>query len=145
MEVSLETFFSALANPASILYTSDYSDEKDPGFSPFIQYVWTPYGTVCSTVVGYAYNMDIRYTTYEWEAVPGVYKIDPETEDIALCDVLCNGTTQMQSNAHMAIISAIKRKPDGSIYAVEVTEADIACVRKTWLTYSVFKNLYLSK
>lgn len=145
MEVSLETFFSALANPASILYTSDISRKDDPGHSPGIQYAWSPYGAVCSTIIGYAFNFDIRYSTYEWANIPGMNPVNPLEDGLMLCDVLCSGTPDMQDGGHMAIVSRILRHNNGKIYAVEVTEASIACIRKTWLTYPVFEELYLSR
>ena len=71
--------------------------------------------------------------------------VNPLEDGLMLCDVLCSGTPDMQDGGHMAIVSRILRHNNGKIYAVEVTEASIACVRKTWLTYPVFEELYLSR
>lgn len=142
-EVSLDTFFTALYNPASILYTSDYSNPSDPGYSPFIQYVWTPYGSVCSTIVGYALDIGIRYTTYELSDVPGMTQVNPLTEGLALCDIMCNVTSADKSGGHMAIVSNILRREDGSIASVELTDASIPCIQRTYISYEYFINNYL--
>ncbi len=143
-EVSLDTYMTALYNPASIMYTKNLQDPSCEGYSPFIYYVWNPYGAVCSTVVGYSLGLDIRYSTYEWSEIEGMDKVDLSADEIQLGDVLCNVTSKNESGGHMAMITDIIRDEQGSILYVRITEAGIPTMLHSYVFYNYFKNIYLS-
>lgn len=144
-EVSLDTYMTALYNPASIMYTMNLQDPSCEGYSPFIYYVWNHYGAVCSTVVGYSLGLDIRYSTYEWSDIEGMDKVDISKNEIRLGDILCNVTSKNTSGGHMAIITDIIRDENGNILYVRITEAGVPTMMHSYVFYNYFKNIYLSE
>lgn len=144
-EVSVDTYLSAINNPASIMYTNNFQSPECYGYSPFIQYVWNPYGNVCSTLIGNAFDLDIRYSTYEWENIECMEKIAADVNNIELCDVLCNVTSNDTSGGHLAIITDILRDEDGNIVYLQITEAGIPVMSRTYLHVNFFKSYYLKE
>ncbi len=143
IDVGVYTFFSAIKNPASVVYTSDYRDPLDPGYSSWIYYAWNPYGAVCSSMIDYAYGLDFVYTTYEWETIDGMEKLDMSENEIRIGDVLCNVTQKDFSGGHMAIVTDILRDSDNKIKYVQISEAAIPCMTRTYVTYDYFKSHFL--
>ena len=108
--VSFETFFTALANPDSVLYTKDLNGHNNS---------WAYYGMVCNGMARYALNIRRRFSTKRWDLVPGMHKIhDAGTytaEDIQICDVLhahCKGAS------HVAMITDVLRDEEGVIQQI---------------------------
>lgn len=147
VNVSLETFISALENPDSVLYNRDL-------------YYWTGvkdtfYGIVCNGLVRYAYNIDDRYATRIYRSIPGMQVIaERETftvDDLRLADTLLaygDGTN------HTMMVSGIFREPStGEIAEVEIShatrprcnrrvlKADEFC--KTYYKYALLRYDYL--
>lgn len=117
--VSFETFFTALSNPNSVLYTRNLFGQGAR------MAAW--YGVVCSAMCSYALDLPMRYMTANWKDVPGMHCIEGATAaDIRLCDTLCSKT-------HVAIVTDVARTADGTVHAITVTESTRPqCVRKTY-------------
>ncbi|MBR6747827.1 MAG: hypothetical protein IKM07_02730 [Clostridia bacterium] len=60
LDVSIDTFVTAVDNPASVLYTRDLSDFDEPAFNCTIRNTFFTYGTVCSTFVNYALGLPLH-------------------------------------------------------------------------------------
>lgn len=105
--LTLETFYSALANPASVLYTKNYTDKHISN-----AHAW--YGGVCSTYVTKILGLPTYNTTYQLEnyLTP---KPMPSIRNIALGDVLLR-------TGHIAFISQIYIDSDGALVAVGISE-----------------------
>lgn len=147
VNVSEETFLSALANPDSVLYTKDlyqFTGVRD-----------TYYGIVCNGLVRYAYGIKERYNTRLFHTIPGMTTVaNRETfkvEDIEIADALCawgDGTN------HTALISGIFRDPvTKEIKEIEISHATRPrCKRVTytpeefyekWKKYSLYRYDYI--
>ena len=106
--VSLETFYTALANPKSVLYTRNLLGGGKRMSS------W--YGMVCSVFGSWCLALPSRRVAKLWGNYPDMEKIDVQSaQDVQLCDILDNP-------AHVAIITGIKRDEEGKVVAVTVTE-----------------------
>ena len=116
--LSFETFFTALEDENSVLYTRDFRHHGNAA---------AYYGTVCSVLVGNAINLYTRVPTKLWPTIPGMHLIEPNTVDsLKLGDTLLN-------SGHVAIVTGIDRTADGKVYQVEVSESTHpVCLRKTW-------------
>jgi len=107
--VSLETFYTALANPKSVLYTRSLLGRGQRMSS------W--YGMVCSVFGSWCLALPSRRVAKLWGNYPDMEKIDVQSlQDIQLCDILDNPL-------HVAMITGIKRDEDGNVVAVTVTES----------------------
>lgn len=121
--ISFETFLSLIANPDSALYNKDLGGHNNS---------WTYTGVVCNGLVRYAMNINYRYSTKRWQAIPGMRKIADEAsytvEQIALCDILY---AYCKERKHVSLITDILRDEDGKIQKIEVSEAiRTTCVRR---------------
>lgn len=138
--VSLETFYTALANPKSVLYTRSLLGGGKRMSS------W--YGMVCSVFGSWCLALPSRRVAKLWGNYPDMEKIDVQSpQDIQLCDILDNP-------AHVAIVTGIKRDESGNVVAVTVTECtrpqNIALentaeeFQRHWLDhYGVYRYKYL--
>ena len=98
--LSMETFFTALQDEDSVLYTRDFRHHGNAA---------AYYGTVCSVLVGNAINLYTRVPTKLWPDIPGMHLIEPNTVDsLKLGDTLLNAT-------HVAIVTGIYRTADGKV------------------------------
>ena len=113
-----ETFFTALEDEDSVLYTRDLRNHGNAA---------AYYGTVCSVFVGNALDLYTRVPCKLWPNIPGMRLIDPcALEDMKLGDTLLNAT-------HVAMVTGIDRTADGKVYQVEVSESTHpTCRRKVW-------------
>ena len=101
---NLSTFYSALENPASILYTKGYGGNTHTG---------SYYGVVCSSFVDYLCNQDIYWTTSELPEV--LDKIDYiDIEQLNVGDIL-------YGEGHCKIITKVF-VDENSNYYITVTE-----------------------
>ena len=116
--LSFETFFTALENEDSVLYTRDLRAHGNAG---------AYYGTVCSVFVGNAINLYTRVPCKLWPTIPGMHLVEPnDVQSLKLGDTLL-------SLGHVAIITGIDRTEDGKIYQVEISESTHpVCLRRTW-------------
>ena len=138
--VSLETFYTALANPKSVLYTRTLLGRGK------LMSAW--YGIVCSVFGSWCLALPGRRVAKFWGNYPDMEKISVESlQDLQLCDALAN-------ESHVAIITGIKRDESGEVVTVSVTEAtrpqSIALentaeeFQKHWLAqYQVYRYRYL--
>lgn len=101
---NLSTFYSAVKNPASILYTKGYGGNTHTG---------AYYGTVCSSFVNYLCGQKIYYITSEMEKV--LEKIDYiDIEQLNVGDVLL-------TEGHCKIITSVSVNEKGE-YSITITE-----------------------
>ena len=123
--VSYESFLSAIPNPYSKLY--------QPGHAAFDA---CNYGIVCNGHVRYALDIQRRVSTNRWLDIPGMRKIkecgDYTVDEIRLCDVLHSFG---KGYNHVALITDILLKDDGSVAEIEVSEAVRPCCKR--VSYAV--------
>ena len=126
--LSFETFFTALENEDSVLYTRDLRAHGNAG---------AYYGTVCSVFVGNAINLYTRVPCKLWPTIPGMHLVEPnDVQSLKLGDTLL-------SIGHVAIVTGIDRTEDGKIYQVEVSESTHpVCLRRMWRA-DVFSEYWL--
>ncbi len=131
---SLNTFFSALANPDSVLYTKDLGGIRNS---------WTYIALVCNSLVRYAYGITRRYSTKRWLDIPGIRQVAlPGTytvDEIRLCDALY---AYGQGSNHVAIITDILRDSEGKVALVEVSEAIAPSCRRACFTPEEYYEKY---
>lgn len=107
--VSFETFFSALANPNSVLYEHPVHGEG-PGVSSY-------YGIVCSAFASYVVGFPYRTPNYCMAREPGITEVDATVlENIQLGDLI-------QKPKHVAVITDIQRDVNGKVHIVTVSES----------------------
>ena len=140
--VSLETFYTALANPKSVLYTRTLLGRGKR------MSCW--YGMVCSVFGSWCLALPSRRVAKLWGNYPDMEKIEVKSlQDIQLCDILDNPQ-------HVALITGIKRDEEGNVVEVIVTESTRPigiCMEYTpeefqhhWLDkYSVYRYRYLDQ
>ncbi len=112
LDVSFETFMTAVHNPRSVLYTENVKLDPYHGSN-----CATFYGVVCSSVVNYALNLNANYSTGMIDSLPffGV-RVPQDPSNIRLCDVLW-------SNGHVVMVYSIARNKKGEIVNVAVLES----------------------
>lgn len=127
--LSMETFFTALEDENSVLYTRDFRHHGNAA---------AYYGTVCSVLVGNAINLHTRVPTKLWPNIPGMHLIEPNTvESLKLGDTLLNAT-------HVAIVTGIDRTVDGKVYQVHVSESTHStCICGAWRA-DIFTEYWLN-
>lgn len=131
VNLSMETFITALQNPDSVIYTENLFGvtENAAGY----------YGTVCSIFVGYALNLPYRVPTKLWPEIKGMHKLQNKSAyDVRLCDTLLN-------KKHVAIIIDITRTLDGRIHSISVAEAKRPQCICTELSPEEFENIWFGK
>ena len=131
---SLSTFFTAVANPDSALYTKDLSGIRNS---------WTYFAVVCNGLVRYAFNIRRRYSTKRWLTIPGIRQValpgEYTVEDLQLCDALY---AYGQGRNHVAIITDILRDEEGAVRLVEVSEAIVPSCRRAVFTPEEYYEKY---
>ena len=139
LNVSLETFITALNNKNSVLYTENLHS-SNPKSATF-------YGTVCSKFVQYALNIPGSYNTnnipnipgMKTIAMPGKYTID----QIKLGDVIVDVIN------HTTICTDILYDENGNVAFIEISEAVLPlCRRMYWSVeefYEHFKDYRLCR
>ena len=118
---TLETYYSALANPASILYTKNVTDKG-------VYNAHAVWGGVCSSLASYVLNMDHYYYSDSIRTMLND-KAMPSIEFIEVGDILCK-------EGHIAFISQTYFDKNSELVAVEVTEQVAPVAKKTY----VYKN-----
>lgn len=139
MNISLESFLTALKNKNSVLYTENLFSTNSKAA--------TYYGTVCSKFAQYALDIPGSYNSQNMHNIPSVKTIAKAgkytVDQIALGDIVVNPTV------HTTICTDILYDTDGNIAFVEISEATIPRVRrKLWTPdefYSVFSGYRLCR
>lgn len=110
VNVSIETFMTALANPRSKLYTQPIF-EKHRLSAAF-------YGTVCSEFASYVLGFPFQIDCGQLSVMEEMEHIDPNPlENLQLCDLLNEPKT------HTAVITGIDRDKNGKVVSITVTES----------------------
>lgn len=132
MNVSLDTFATAVLNPNGLLHTRDLDNVA--------QLAVTYYGIVCSKLVQYAWGLPLLYPSQHIEEMPGLTKIaDPgefDENDIQLGDGILNPAT------HCTIVTDILTHPiTKNVIAIEISEAVTpTCRRIVWNVHDFFQH-----
>ena len=159
IDVLPETFATALENKNSILYSYDaragqtQTKEKifpamkalnadtlvckvtsqSLGAAVAVSHVnaGSYYGTVCSSLVGYAIGMPTYETTYSWRNTSNSLRRLADKS----CFGLKRGDTMLQANSggggHTSLISDIERDETGNVRFITVTESSHPVVKQT--------------
>ena len=123
LDVSIDTFVTAVDNPASVLYTRDLSDFDEPAFNCTIRNTFFTYGTVCSTFVNYALGLPLHRSTHEWDIAPEFDRIaDQSADGLELCDTLVTTRPDGHTGGHVRIVTGIARDAEGKVRSVEISE-----------------------
>ncbi|WP_010249216.1 hypothetical protein [Acetivibrio cellulolyticus] len=128
--ISWETFFTAVKNPASVLYTRTcYNVTPNTNATLF-------YGTVCSSFTCQSLGIfDMRPVTRFMSTMDGVTLIN-DSLTIKMMDFL---VTPEGDSGHTEVITGILRsKKTGAIIKVEITDAAPIVVRRrifTWIEF----------
>ena len=131
INVSIETFMTALANPDSVLYTRSLHG-KHRLSSAF-------YGTVCSQFVSYVLDMPFHIDCQQWPHLAGVTKVDTDAlENLKLCDIL-------NKNSHTAIITGINRDEHGNVVEIIVTESTSPKITTQDFSPTEFREYWLNR
>lgn len=111
--LTFETYYSALANPASVLYTKDYT-------SVGISNAHTWYGGVCSSfvtwIIGYDYYASTDILQNELEP-----KDMDSLEEIEIGDLLNRVNVSGKDN-HIQVITQIYTDIRGRIYSIDISD-----------------------
>ena len=123
LNVSLESFLTALENKNSVLYTENLNSTNPKSATYF--------GTVCSKFVQYVLNVPGSYNTNNVANIPGMVTIampgEYTVEQIKLGDVILNTST------HTTICTDILYDEEGNVAYIEVSEAiSPVCRRLYW-------------
>ncbi len=127
--VSFESFMTALKDPKSVLYTKDLFDGERKNAA-----AW--YGTVCSSLASYVWDLPIQHTCSNWAQMEDVRRLgQPALEELKLLDVLLNVT-------HIAVITGIERDDQGKVRRIEVSESTLPNCRAAWFTADQFVSYW---
>ena len=130
LNVSIETFMTALSNPESVLYTHSLHG-RTPLAAAF-------YGTVCSEFASYVMDIPLHIDCQQWPFLDGIEQIDPEPlENLKLCDILNERTR------HTAVITGIRRDVEGKIVDITVTESTPPNIQSKVFTPKEFTEYWL--
>ncbi|MBR5289500.1 MAG: DUF4886 domain-containing protein, partial [Erysipelotrichaceae bacterium] len=128
LNVSLESFLTALENENSVLYTENLFSTNPKSA--------TYYGTVCSKFAQYVLDVPGSYNTnnvanipgMETIAMPGKYTVD----QIKLGDVVLN------TSDHTTVVTDILYDAQGNVAYVEISEAVLPLVRRKYWNVEEF-------
>lgn len=131
MNVSLETFLTALKNKNSVLYTENLFSTNNKAA--------TYYGTVCSKFAQYALDITGSYNSQNMHNIPGVATIavagNYTVDQIQIGDIVVNPTV------HTTICTGILYDEDGNIAFVEISEAVLPRLRRLlWTPEEFYKH-----
>ena len=128
--VSFETFYSALTNPDSVVYTRPITGTG--------QNVHNYYGIVCSCFVSEVLEFPYRTPCIRIPDVPGVAEISAEPlENLRLLDIVLN------VKRHVAIITGIERDENGIVRFITVSESVLPYCRVIRYTPEEFRGYWL--
>lgn len=116
--VSLHTFLTAVKNPNSYLYTVDLGEQGNINGDTY-------YGAVCSTSIGYAFNLIPMYSTHQWATIPDMEIIENQSAyGLKLCDTIVG-------EGHVVMVTDITRNKRGKIGYITISEAVNPRVKST--------------
>lgn len=145
IDITFDTFLTAVQNPASILYQRDYSDFDDPVYNCSIDNTYFAYGTVCSAFADYVYDLPIHRCTYEWGTAPEFYEVlDGTVNCLQLGDSLLVNRADGTVGGHIRVVTGIGRDEEGKVRMVQVSEGVTPRVRARWYTAEEFARTLLT-
>lgn len=139
LDITFDTFLSALKNPASILYTTDLSDFEEDAYHCAIRNTFLVYGTVCSAFVDYSLDLPIHRSTHEWGTAPEFFKISAQSADsLSLCDTLVTTRPDGSTGGHVRLVTGLARDGEGRVKQVEISEGWEPFPISNWYTAEEF-------
>lgn len=138
IEVSIETFMTAVNNPYSLLYTENISGDYSRsawGKKYYNTNGWSYYGTVCC---GFTSGVNGQPTKYGNVATPIVARTvgifipifdDRNLDNLKLCDIYDN-------NAHSFLIFGLHRDANGHVDKVKIAESTSAVQGTQYRTFN---------
>lgn len=140
LDVSIETFVTAVHNPRSVLYTENVSKTNSKS-SLGRKYNGVGsacyYGSTCSYLVTYALGLPFGILASEFPYWDEVEVVDIQnSRGVKLADILSSGY-------HVSLITDIKRHADGTISTITITENANMTTSSTEFTPAQFDE-YLS-
>jgi hypothetical protein len=128
-DVSLDTFFSALENPDSVLYTHNLFGGAVDNCAPF-------YGIVCSAYVSWVLNLPFRTPHMMWPEMKQMRRLENDVDALKLCDTL-------RGPGHVAIVTGIARDDSGKVHRVVVSESvQPLCISTEFTTEEFIKKWF---
>jgi len=135
LDISIDTYLSALHNPASVMYTRDLSDFDEAAFNPVIRNTFMFYGTVCSAFINYALGLPMHRSTHEMCIAPEFTKNEDQTaQGLELGDALVRTLPDGRTFDHLKIVTGIGRDSSGKVQAVEISESVVPITKSRWYT-----------
>lgn len=132
VNVSIETFMTAVANPNSVLYTTTQHG-KGRLTAAF-------YGTVCSEFASFVLGFPFHIDCPQFSVMEEMEHIDGSClENLQLCDLL------NEPKSHTAIVTGIDRDENGKVVNITVTESTPPQVRITHFLPREFVGCWLEK
>ena len=130
INVSFETFYSALTNPDSVVYTRPITGTG--------QNVHNHYGIVCSCFVSEVLDFPYRTPCIRIPDLPGIEEVPAlPLEGLRLLDIV------LHVKKHVAIITDIERDEEGKVRFITVSESVLPLARATRFTPEEFKGYWL--
>ncbi len=146
LDISIDTFMTAVDNPASIFYTRDLADFDDEAYNCTISNTFLTYGVVCSSLVNYAFNLPIHISTHEWDITPELVEITDRTPNsLELCDSMVTTRPDGRTGGHVRIVTGIARDKNGNVKQVEIAEGWEPHQRCLVLTADEVDSTFLGK
>jgi len=135
VDVSLDTFLTAVRNPASIVYTHCLHDFDDDFYNCTITNASFAYGTVCSAFANFTLDLPIHRCTHEWGGSPEFWEIREHNADaLALCDTLVTTKPNGHTAGHVRVVTGIGRDPQRHARMIQISEGVTATPRARWYT-----------
>jgi len=146
IDITFDTFLTAVQNPASVVYQRDVSDFNDPDYNCRIGNVYFYYGVVCSAFADYVYNLPVHRSTYEWGTSQDFYEVTDGTVNcLQLGDSLLHNRANGTVGGHVSVITGIGRDLQGNIRMVEISEGVTSCARGRWYSLPEMKEILLAE
>ena len=145
IDISFDTFLTAVQNPASVLYQRDNSDFNAPEYNCAIDNTFFYYGTVCSAFADYVYDMPVHRCTYEWGLSQDFYELTDGTANcLQLGDCMVVNRADGTVGGHIRVVSGIGRDEQGKVRMIEVSEGVTATATARWYTAEEFARTLLT-
>lgn len=143
VDISIDTFVSAVQNPASIVYTRNIHDFDDDAFLCTIRNGYFAYGTVCSAFVDYALDLPIHRCTHEWGSAPEFCEIlAPTADKLALCDTLVTTRPDGHTGGHVRMVTGIARNEQQRVCMVEISEGRTVYPASGWYSAAEINKVF---
>lgn len=131
--VSLETYMTALTDPASVLYRKNLHGSGRPNVG-----CW--YGIVCSCFASYVHDLPSRTICRDWPSLEGVTMLGrPDPDDLKLLDIVLN------TKKHIAVVTDILRDENGKAQLIEISEAVLPQCKRSYFTPDAFRGYWYGK